>query len=827
MSQSLVVFSGSTDGYVESNNATYATAAASGTLSSNTNNVYLTVGQDTGYVIDEAFISFDTSSLPDDAIILSAVLSLNRQLDESDTNFDVEVRYYDWGASVTTADWVAAASLHTHTLAGKLATADLGSDYNDVTLGNLDSISRTGTTRFLLNSSRHRQRITPTGDEYVNFYSTDESGTTRDPKLTITYVSPSQLNFHDYDAYLDDTAVMFMETEGSEQLSQSIPSEAQRQDTGNNENEIRTEKGFFFAQADFSGGMGQERYHANNSDKDKYYKATGFNIDERGKLTHLRQTYLGDAVAADNDMTAFATADDALFVAYPGSPAADSSLRRYTDVATSDSVTDHPGGTVDETEDIAGAGAILLAACGADGIYQRSGAGTWTAYVTGTVNRLMWGTFLGRAMAIGGTDKRSIYEITTALGGASAALPSAIMTLPSGWQFGHMWEAGQFIYAPAYSTDEDKSAIFHFGLNSGATAIIAKGHTPMPVGELITGGGGFLNNSYLLGRKRTGTSTYVDICYQAFPDSNGHLQYIELLEGDNDGSAESGLGYPKRVLPIGDSVLIPWVSKTSTTDFFIGALKHNTARDALSYNIKYDQSAGNVDGDESIYALYRFRDYVVLAGKGGPSVEDKTKYVTEASLVTSMADFNTAGLKVWDRVDIDLTDPLPSGTAVEVYYTTSHVDEDEWTFLGVMSTTDMESETFYISDVQSRLFALKIVSQSNSAQTLAPSVRGFSVRAYPKPETSEWSLVRTVRVREEDRVQPKANKKFQQVRSVITTLRNMLHEWIFLYEPGETWKVYVKDMRVVEPKQAVNDITGGSPDEEAYIVTLSMEGTRQ
>lgn len=624
-------------------------------------------------------------------------------------------------------------------------------------------------------------------------------------------IDVSTLDFVTYDAYLDSTPLWFMDSQGSEQLSQSIPSEAQRQDTGNNPDEVRQERGFFFAQSDFSGGMGQEKFHAPNSDKDKCYSLRGFDIDERGKLAHHYK--ITTTSVTNKSVISFAVADDGtLFCAVSGEVNANC-IKYTTDLTTF--TADVPGGSAGACQDLASDGENLYAAFPADSkVYKRNSAGTWSTYTSGgEVDQLLWGTFLGRLMCVG---PRAIYEIT-----ASGALPSPIMTLPAGFVWGHMWESGPYIYAAAYSTSRDESVVFHFGLNSGATAIVAKGHTPMPIGELIQGGAGFLNTSYLLGKKRISSNEYADICYQAFPSDDGYLQYVKLKEADNYGGL-SGIGTPLRILNLGDSVLIPWTSATSASDFYVGALQHNVARDALSHYTDAHFSLSNTPSD----AVFRYRNKIIYGGAFGITKEDQTKYIAEATLITSMADFSTAAIKVHDRIDVTC-DPLPSGTSIEVYYTTKHIDQDDWTLAGTIDTADSEGDSFYLTDVESRLFALKIVSNASSDQSLAPVIRGYSVRSNPKPETSEWTLVRTVRIREEDRTQPRAPKKYKNVRDTITTLRNMLHTWVTLYEPGETWSVYVRDMRVVEPKQAINQLTGGSPKEEAYIVTLSMEGTRQ
>lgn len=192
----LTAYAAAADGYVRSGDPTYSTARAGASLETGDAAAFYNLGQTWNgfnYLIYEVFLSFDTSSIPDDAVISAVELSLYGNGDLSDTDFDIEARLYDWGASVTTADWVAGASLGGYTLLASRSTSGLSvAGYNAFTENGSnfrDNINKTGTTSILLCSSRHRAGNTPTGNEYVTFFSTDETGTTKDPKLVVTYTT--------------------------------------------------------------------------------------------------------------------------------------------------------------------------------------------------------------------------------------------------------------------------------------------------------------------------------------------------------------------------------------------------------------------------------------------------------------------------------------------------------------------------------------------------------------------------------------------------------------------------------------------------------------
>lgn len=185
-------FYGSTgDGYSLYNEAAYPPTVPG--VGSNVA-VNLLVGQHKSgptYYNQESGISFDTSSLSG-ATISSAVLSLYGKTDNSTTNFTVEARVYDFGASWTDVDYRTPAELGSCTLVASLSTVGFSvAGYNDFTDVALPAnINKTGTTYLVLASDRFRGGTTPTGAEYVDFYSYDQGDPYR-PKLTVTYTTTS------------------------------------------------------------------------------------------------------------------------------------------------------------------------------------------------------------------------------------------------------------------------------------------------------------------------------------------------------------------------------------------------------------------------------------------------------------------------------------------------------------------------------------------------------------------------------------------------------------------------------------------------------------
>lgn len=187
------IFGDTADAYIDSSSLTYSNArAGTGIGLDVVTGTSLLVGQTSAFDCYEAFVSFDTSAIADAATVSVVTLSLWLVTDSSATDFTVNVRDRDWGASVTTADFVAGASLSASgTLVASIGSSGIGSTgaYKDFTSQaaflSVTNI-KTGTVHLLLDSSRQEGNNTPSGNEFLEFSSADTSGTTQDPKLTIT-----------------------------------------------------------------------------------------------------------------------------------------------------------------------------------------------------------------------------------------------------------------------------------------------------------------------------------------------------------------------------------------------------------------------------------------------------------------------------------------------------------------------------------------------------------------------------------------------------------------------------------------------------------------
>lgn len=198
----LIVFAGTSDGYITSSDPSYATARAGNTLSVSDLTV-VTVGQQehpslSRFFVIEAFETFDVSGLEADAT--AATPSLWLTADSSTTDFTVEMRLCDWGETLETSDFVSGADLSALPLLASIDTNGIGAtgQYKAFTAEAAlvtainDARAGDGILRVILCSSRTTNGDVPSTNtqEMVEFSSADETGTTQDPKLVIEYDEP-------------------------------------------------------------------------------------------------------------------------------------------------------------------------------------------------------------------------------------------------------------------------------------------------------------------------------------------------------------------------------------------------------------------------------------------------------------------------------------------------------------------------------------------------------------------------------------------------------------------------------------------------------------
>jgi hypothetical protein len=148
------------------------------------------------YRCHENFLRFNTGVLPDTAIIDAAYLTVFVQT-ISTVSFTLEARTKAWGPTVTSADWVAGASLGGLTLLGSLTGLTLypGETYGGwytftSTAAFKTAVNRTGYTEIMISSSRLRTGTAPTAADELVEVQAFEAGTGLPAYLQVVYHMP-------------------------------------------------------------------------------------------------------------------------------------------------------------------------------------------------------------------------------------------------------------------------------------------------------------------------------------------------------------------------------------------------------------------------------------------------------------------------------------------------------------------------------------------------------------------------------------------------------------------------------------------------------------
>lgn len=193
-----VIYADATDGYLYSRADIYSDArAGTGPSMILGGGGVIAAGQeyddygDFFYIVYEGFESFDTSVVGSDTVS-AATLTLTAWGNSGSSGDTLEARAQDWGVSLTTADWIAGASLSNNTLLASIAMGWTGEAVKTLTseAAFVSNINGSGSTRILLSSNQQRLGNVPSGMGLIaTWYTADEAGTSKDPKLTVVHAA--------------------------------------------------------------------------------------------------------------------------------------------------------------------------------------------------------------------------------------------------------------------------------------------------------------------------------------------------------------------------------------------------------------------------------------------------------------------------------------------------------------------------------------------------------------------------------------------------------------------------------------------------------------
>lgn len=608
-------------------------------------------------------------------------------------------------------------------------------------------------------------------------------------------------DYSSHDAYLIDTPLRFYNGEGANHETTTIQLQPPQTDVRNNPNTMPSALGQYFAQGDFSHGAGQPYFHYQSSDQAKYLHSEGFDISEPGLLKHLHAVLSAHGGALTGGRST--QCQGMLFVA-------DGQEIRVYDPITGNSTTEDPHDSEGAATvyDLTTEGDQVYAALGANGIHVRAADGTWSHY--SDAEAILVAFLKDRLVA---STARIFYEITAS--GAETGMD--ILTLKEGWTFTDVGENGPFIYAPAIDEDSGLSKVHHFGLD-GDLNVQAQGSTWLPNNELCYSFKGYLGITFL-GCGRVNSSGGKDaLLYKAVPDGDGFLDLQLVQESEGAGTRDLAI---KAFATQGRNVLFGWtLGADSPYGVREGLGKYDPALDAFSTHLASSTSTSTPD---PVLSCGVFEGRVFFVTVDGVYYEDTTKYVAQASLISSIATFQNAGLKKWDESEI-ATKELPATSSVDLQYSLSHPEEDDWSLAGEHTTTDETTARFRHANTEGARLAVKLVSNATSGQTLAPEIESFNVRANPTVENVEYRLIRTVHLMGQMAKGQRGQVKYYNPREVRDDLRAQMFEaGLDWHEPDASYDVRLVQMSEIK---TINNYatTNGDPRKEEYIVVLVLEG---
>lgn len=206
------IFGSTSDGAIQSglvDGNTYAQARAGQSLvaADTAGSAFLQHGNVNGsgkgtftYSIKNLYFAFDTSVVPSGDSVTAVDFSLVTASSKGGSTWNaVEAFYYDWGAALTTADWVdgtivagltkvASVTLAAWTVNARNSFVENGSNFKN-------NIQKGSTTRLFVCFDTFRTGTAPSDSQLVGAVSfTEDTGTTNDPKLIVTTTASANGN---------------------------------------------------------------------------------------------------------------------------------------------------------------------------------------------------------------------------------------------------------------------------------------------------------------------------------------------------------------------------------------------------------------------------------------------------------------------------------------------------------------------------------------------------------------------------------------------------------------------------------------------------------
>jgi hypothetical protein len=218
-----IMYSNANDGYVQSFDATYANSR-NGTGSSVTVELagggYWGQNANSGYNSLQTFLEFSYTATAADMVTAAWYeMCVGSNLSTSVAR-NMEVSAFDWGGTITSADWRNATALAALTRYATVTSAQSAASVTVLRGGGdalVNALASSATHRVVVASSRTRAGNTPTSDEGSYFFTSETGpGTVYDPALVVLSVTRHTLTrVIGACAHLSDGSEAYLESNGS------------------------------------------------------------------------------------------------------------------------------------------------------------------------------------------------------------------------------------------------------------------------------------------------------------------------------------------------------------------------------------------------------------------------------------------------------------------------------------------------------------------------------------------------------------------------------------------------------------------------------------
>lgn len=470
--------------------------------------------------------------------------------------------------------------------------------------------------------------------------------------------------------------------------------------------EMRNDFGAFFSRASFVSGEGLDFAHQRGLDDTA---ASRFWASEHIDISNADPGQPGAIRLLPPTAVIETSSDTNLHLAWDGTRlhmAEGTTTRRsttYTNTTPTFADSDpHATEGAQTINDLTTLGDIMYAAIATNGLHKMV-AGTWSS-LNNVDTKKVWGV-----------KKTLIVSTGTVLAESDLAglYGSALITLPSGGTWNDVIDAAADILCLA--SDGNIYALADTG-----SGLALQAQSPMPAGEVPYCAG--YDGRFVLVITREATVS----------GAIGRLYRFELQDH-----------------VLGNRQLLKkWGTNTTTIDQ--AARKMLMVRGGAYFGVydnegsslwRYDSASAGLSRHLDSHTTGMIVDILSVSGRlfftvsgHGLYREKVGSYEANGWLIGPLADFFMASDKSWAGALIDL-ETLPSGTSVELYYTTDPsalADPDASTWVLAKTVTDgADTGETALSGVDSRFLAGMVRLYANTAATSTPALRSFTFRAYP------------------------------------------------------------------------------------------------